>query len=238
MTSLLVAVVAAVVVVLVASAFLGGDTDRRRGGDVSEAFRRLDDALDYGDDGYVELVSCPVGDARELARAVSGVVEVAASVVEGDVFVDAYEKFDDYPAIVQCFVTSDADDGFGPTAVGFSVSGVPDGSYRDFLANDAFEPDIAVTIDVQRRREGGVFDGDLFGYCYRAADLSGCGADVVDRANGVVLSVYLQGSMRTAVDVVNALDRVLDDMVDSLVEFVEVDPIPGTYPEADPTSDA
>lgn len=203
---------------------------------MSEAFRRLDDALDYGEDGYVELVSCPVGDARELAREVSGVVDVATSVVSGDVFVDAYERFDDYPAIVQCFVTSDADDGFGPTAVGFSVSGVPDGSYRDFLANDAYESDIAVTIEVQRRREGGVFEGDLFGYCYRASDLSGCGADVVDRANEVVLSVYLQGSMRTAADAVNALGRVLDDMVESLVEFVESDPVPDTYPDAYPDS--
>ena len=237
MVSLVVALATAVVVVVVASLILGGDDESGRGASVSEAFGRLDDSLDYGADGYVELADCPVGDARELARDVSGAVDVAPSVVTGDVFVDAYERFDDYPAIVQCFVTSDPDDGFGSTAIGFSVSGVPAGSYRDFLVNDAYEPDIEVTVDVQRRRDGQVFDGDLFGYCYRAADLSGCGADLVDRRHGVVLSVYLQGSERTASEVVEALDRVVGNMVRSLVEFVDRNPVPGTYADTDDVSD-
>ncbi|MFZ9124561.1 MAG: hypothetical protein ACO22P_09190 [Ilumatobacteraceae bacterium] len=231
--SLVIAVVTAVVVVVLASTFIGGDGDVGRGDTASQAFRRLDDALDYGVDGYVEMVDCPGGEARELARKVSRVVTIDVAVVDGDVFVDAYEKFDDYPAIVQCFVTSDPEDAFGPTAVGFSVSGVPSGSYRDFLSNDAYDPDVDVSVDVQRRREGQVVDGDLFGYCYRADDLSGCGADLVDRTNGVVLSVYLQGPERTAAEVVDALDDVIDDMVDSLVEFVDAEPVPDTYPETE-----
>ncbi|MDA0371971.1 MAG: hypothetical protein O3B06_10865 [Actinobacteria bacterium] len=231
--SLLIALVAAVVVVLVASVMFGDDESGRRSDDVAEAFRRLDDVLEYGDDGYVEMVACPVGDARELAREVSGAVDVDAAVVDGDVFVDAYERFDDYPAIVQCFVTSDPDDGFGPTAVGFSVSAVPSGSYRDFLSSDAYESDIEVTIDVQRRRDGRKFSGDLFGYCYRSDDLSGCGADVVDRGNGVVLSVYLQGSERTAPEVVGALEVVLGDMIEALTRFVDLNPVPETYPDVE-----
>ncbi len=229
MTSLVIALVVAILVVVVASVTLGGDDDAERGEAVAEAFGRLDDSLDYGDDGYVELKSCPVGDARELARDVSGVVDVSMSVLDGAVYTDAYERFDGYPAIIQCFVTSDPDDGFGPTAVGFSVSGVPSSSYRDFLLDDAYESGIEVTIDVQRRHDGQVFDGDLFGYCYRAADLSGCGADLVDRVNGVVLSVYLQGSERTANEVVEALDRIVGDMVRSLVDFVDRNPVPDTY---------
>lgn len=229
-----VASVTALVVVIVASLVIGsGERDTKSvGRDVSRALAVFDEMVDYGVDGYAELFDCPVGDARTLADSVAGVVALDSTVVNGQVFVDAYEKSGDYPAIVQCFVTSDPDDGDGPTSIGFSVSGVPGGSYLDFLIVEAYEPDIAVDVAVRRRSDAGPIRGDLFGYCYRAVDLSGCGADLVDRVNGVVLSVYLQGSDRTAVETVTALERVLDDMIDSLVEIVRSEDYSNTTPWA------
>lgn len=226
------AIVAAVVAVI-GSLVFGGDDEKVPSSDVAAAFERIDGSLSYGVDGYVELTDCPVGDPRRLAEAVADVVEIDDLVIDGEVYVDAYERSSDYPAITQCFVSSDPDDGEGPTSIGFSVSSVPRGSYRDFLAEGAYGAEIDVSIDVQRRRNGGGVVGDVFGYCYRGEDLSGCGADVVDRANGVVLSVYLQGTSRTADEVVRALDEVVAAMAENLIEFAESNPVPSTLSGAD-----
>ncbi len=227
-----IAIVTALVVVIVATLVLDGDDTDVVGREVSRAFAAFDESVDYGVDGYAELFDCPVGDARALAESVAGVVTLDSTVVRGQVFVDAYEKSTDYPAIVQCFVTSDPDDGDGPTSIGFSVSGVPSGPYLDFLIVEAYGPDIVVDVTVRRRRDAGPIRGDLFGYCYRAVDLSGCGADLVDRVNGVALSVYLQGSERTAAETVTALEQVLGEMIESLTEIVGSDAYSNTTPWA------
>lgn len=218
--------------VVIGTLVASDDDVERSGTELAAAFERFDASVRYGADGYVELLQCPVGDARALASTIADVVDVDPSILEGDVFVDAYEQGTDYPAITQCFVTSDPEDGYGPTAVGFSVAAVPRGPYRDFLLDEAYDPDVEVTIDVQRRRDGDVA-GDVFGYCYRAADLSGCGADVVDRDGGVVLSVYLQGPLRTADEAARALDVVIDAMAEGLLVFVEENPVPSTVSNAD-----
>ena len=76
-------------------------------------------------------------------------------------------------------------------------------------------------------------DGDVFGYCYRGEEVSGCGADFVDRENGVALSVYVQGIDRTADEAVVALEEVLDDMVEALLEGARTNRTPVTIPRAD-----
>lgn len=224
------AVTAAVVVVI--GTLAASDDAERSGAELAEAFARYDASVPYDAEGYVELSQCPVGDPRTLVSAMAEVVDVDPVILDGEVFVDAYEEGPDYPAITQCFVSSDPDDGYGPTAVGFSVAAVPDGSYRDFLLDGAYDPDIDVSIDVQRRRAGDLA-GDVFGYCYRAADLSGCGADLVDRDDGVVLSVYVQGSSRTADEAVRALEAVIDAMAEGLLVFVAENPVPSTVSNAD-----
>lgn len=229
-TGVAIAAVTAFVVVTMASLVSRDGGKTSAGSDVARAFESFDGSIDYDDEGYAALVDCPVGDPRALAQAVSDVVPVDSPVLAGEVFVDAYAGVDDYPAIVQCFVTSDAEDGIGPTSIGFSVSGVPSGPYLDFLTSVAYGPDIDVEIGVRRRRDGGRLEGDLFGYCYRAVDVSGCGADLVDRGNGVVVSVYLQGLDRTAEEVVTALDRIIADMVDALVAGLDVRDAPETIP--------
>lgn len=187
------------------------------GPELGDAFVRFDRSVEYGVDGYAELEACPVGDPRGLAESLTSVVSIDQSVLDGVTLVEAYERDSDYPAITQCFVTSDPEDRAGPTTIGFSVSGVPAGPYLDFLQDSAYDVDIDVSVDVRRRRDGERVSGDLFGYCYRGVDLSGCGADVVDRANGVVLSVYLQGRSRTADEVVAALESIVNEMAENLL---------------------
>jgi hypothetical protein len=208
--------------------FLIGDDDDSSGSDLADAFMVFERAIDYGDDGYAELSECPVGDPEVLVSVVADVVDVDPEIFSGEVFIDAYAGITGYPAITQCFISSEPDDGFGPTSVGFSVSAVPVGSYRDFLADDAYDVDIEVTIEKQQRWSEGGPSGDLFAYCYRADDLSGCGADLVDRFNGVVLSVYLQGPDRTGDEVVRALESVVRRMASNLPDFVEENPVPMT----------
>lgn len=226
---LVVTLVVAMVTAVIGSLLIDDDTDLT-GSDLADAFMVFERAVAYGDDGYAELATCPVGDPVELAATVADVADVAPSVLAGDAFVDAYEGISGYPAITQCFLTSDPEDGYGPTSVGFSVSAVPVGSYRDFLTGDAYDDDIDVTISVQRRWDVAGLSGDLFAYCYRASDLSGCGADLVDRFNGVVLSVYLQGPDRTGDEVVRALEVVVQRMATDLLVFVEENPVPATIP--------
>ena len=221
--------VVATATAVIGSLLIGDDTDVS-GSDLADAFMVFERAVAYGDDGYAELARCPVGDPVDLAAIVAEVADVNSSVLAGRTFVDAYEGISGYPAITQCFLTSDPDDGYGPTSVGFSVSAVPVGSYRDFLTGDAYDDDIDVTISVQRRWDGSGLSGDLFAYCYRASDLSGCGADLVDRFNGVVLSVYLQGPDRTGDEVVRALEVVVERMATDLLVFVEENPVPATIP--------
>lgn len=217
------------VTAVIGSLLIGDDTDLS-GSDLADAFMVFERAVAYGDDGYAELARCPVGDPAELAGIVADVVDVDPSVLAGQTFVDAYEGISGYPAITQCFLSSDPDDGYGPTSVGFSVSAVPVGSYRDFLTGGAYDDDIDVTISVQRRWDVAGLSGDLFAYCYRASDLSGCGADLVDRFNGAVLSVYLQGPDRTGDEVVRALEVVVERMAADLLVFVEENPVPVTIP--------
>lgn len=221
----------AAAVVVIGTSFLGDDATIS-GSEVADAFMIYERAVTYGDDGYAELAECPVGDPVELASRIADVIDLDASILAGEVFVDAYETGDGYPAITQCFLTADPEDGLGATSVGFSVSGVPVGSYRDFLTDEAYDFDIDVTIDVQRRWEEAGWSGDLFAYCYRAADLSGCGADLVDRYNGVVLSVYLQGPERAADEVVRSLDVVVERMATNLQSFAADNPAPATVPPA------
>ena len=214
---------------VIGSLLIGDDSDLS-GSDLADAFMVFERAVAYDDGGYAELARCPVGDPAELAVIAADVVDVDPSVLTGQIFVDAYEGISGYPAITQCFLTSDPDDGYGPTSVGFSVSAVPVGSYRDFLTGDAYDDDVDVTISVQRRWDVGGLSGDLFAYCYRASDLSGCGADLVDRFNGVVLSMYLQGPDRTGDEVVRALEVVVERMATDLLVFVEENPVPATVP--------
>ena len=221
---------AVAVVTAVIGTVLIGDGDELSGSDLADAFMVFERAIEYGDDGYAELAACPVGDPVALSSIVADVADVDPAVLAGDVFVDAYISISGYPAITQCFLTSDPDDGFGPTSVGFSVSAVPVGSYRDFLTDNAYDDDIEVTIEVQRRWDEAGLSGDLFAYCYRASDLSGCGADLVDRYNGVVLSVYLQGPDRTGDEVVRALEAVVERMATDLLVFVKENPVPATVP--------
>lgn len=216
----------ALVVVVVGSSFAGDDTPP--GDEIAETFFRFEGSLTYDDEGYAALLECPLGDPRVLARTVADVVDVDAAVLGGEAFVDAYDRSREYPAITQCFVSSDPADGNGPTTVGFSVSEVPRGSYRDFLLASAYDDDVEVTVDVQRRWDGEGPSGDVFGYCYRAIDLNGCGADVVDRMNGVIFSVYLQGDSRRAEEAVEAVRSVIGDMIDNLGKFVEDNPVPST----------
>ena len=220
----------AIVTVLVGTRLSSDDVSS--GDDIAEAWFRFEGALDYGDDDYTMLRDCPLGDVSALARSIAEVVDVDDRVVVGETFAEAFERSREYPAITQCFVSSDPDDGTGPTAVGVSVADVPRGAYRDFLLGTAYAPDVEVSIDVQRRHQGPGPRGDVYGYCYRAADLSGCAADLVDRMNGVVFSVYLQGTTRRADEAVDALDAVLDDLVGNLEDFVETNPVPVTVPDA------
>ena len=223
-----------ILVVAVATAVIGSlliaDDRDLSGSELADAFMMFERAVAYGDDGYAELATCPVGDPVDLATVVAEVADVDPLILTGETFVDAYEGISGYPAITQCFLSSDPDDGYGPTSVGFSVSAVPVGSYRDFLTDDAYDDDIEVTISVQRRWDVAGLSGDLFAYCYRASDMSGCGADLVDRYNGVVLSVYLQGPDRTGDEVVRALEAVVERMAADLVAFVDENPVPETVP--------
>ena len=220
--------VVAVVTAVIGSVLIGDDDVT--GSDLADAFMVFERAIAYRDDGYAELAKCPVGDPVALAIDVADVADVTPSVLSGETFVDAYQGISGYPAITQCFLATDPDDGYGPSSVGFSVSAVPVGSYRDFLTDGAYDDDVEVTISVQRRWDVAGLSGDLFAYCYRATDLSGCGADLVDRYNGVVLSVYLQGPGRTGDEVVRALEVVVGRMADDLLTFVEENPVPATVP--------
>ena len=226
------AVTALVAVVTVAVGTpLSGD-DVSSGDEIAEAWFRFEGALDYGDDKYTALRDCPLGDVAALARSMAEVVEVDDRVVTGETFAEAFERSREYPSITQCFVSSDPADGAGPTAVGVSVADVPRGAYQDFLLGTAYDPDVEVSIDVQRRHDGPGPRGDVYGYCYRAADLSGCAADLVDRMNGVVFSVYLQGTTRRAEEAVDVLDELLFDLIANLEDYVAVNPVPITVPDA------
>lgn len=227
----LAAAVVAAVVVIVAAAFL--EDDERDQSEISRAFQTYVDGIEFQSDGFAELTECPIGSPAEWARAVSDSVELDADVAAGDEYSEAYERASDYPALVQCFVTSDVNDGVGPTAFGVSVSELPSGSYRSFLTFDAYGEDVDVSVDVQTRRGVAGLEGDVFGYCYRGEEVSGCGADFVDRENGVALSVYLQGTDRTADETVIALEEVLEDMVDALLDGVRTNRTPVTVPGAD-----
>lgn len=227
---MLVAVIAALVVI-VAAAFLGND-DRNQL-EISRAFQSFIDGIEFQSDGYAELAECPVGSTAEWAREVRDSIDLADDVADGDEFIEAYERAADYPALIQCFVTSDVSDGFGPTSFGVSVSELPPGSYRSFLTFDAYGEGVDVSVDTQTRQGVAGLDGDVFGYCYRGEEVSGCGADFVDRDNGVALSVYVQGIDRTADEAVVALEEVLDDMVDALLEGARANRLPVTIPGAD-----
>jgi len=229
-STLLVAVVAAAVVI-VAAAFLGGD-DRDQS-EISRAFQSYVDGIEFQSDGFAELAECPVGSPAEWAREVSDSIDLATDVADGDEYSEAYERAVDYPALVQCFVTSDVSDGLGPTSFGVSVSDLPSGSYRSFLTFEAYGEDVDVSVDIQTRQGVDGLDGDVFGYCYRGEEVSGCGADFVDRENGVALSVYVQGIDRTADEAVVALEEVLDDMVEALLEGARTNRTPVTIPGAD-----
>lgn len=226
----IVTLVVAGVIVLAGAVFLGDDEPALSGSDLADAFMVFERAIPYGNDGYADLAECPVGEPLQLTTSLVDVVDIDAVILNGDVFVDAYESGSGYPAITQCFLTSDPDDGFGATSVGFSVSGVPVGPYRDFLTDGAYDEDVIVSIEVQRAWDESGLSGDLFGYCYRASDISGCGADFVDRFNGVVLSVYLQGPERSGDEVVRALAVVVEEMARNLEAFVANNPVPATIP--------
>jgi len=219
----------AVVTVAVGTRLAGDEVSS--GDDIAEAWFLFEGALEYGDDDYSVLRECPLGDISALARSMADVVDIDDRVVFGETFAESFERSREYPAITQCFVSSDPQDAMGPTAVGVSVADVPRGSYRDFLVGTAYDPDVEVSIGVQKRRDGPGPRGDVYGYCYRGVDLSGCAADVVDRMNGVVFSVYLQGTERRAAEAVDALDAVLVDMVRNLEDFVVENPVPMTVPD-------
>ena len=191
------------------------------------------DGIEFQSDGFAELAECPVGSPAEWAREVSDSIDLATDVADGDEYSEAYERAVDYPALVQCFVTSDVSDGLGPTSFGVSVSDLPSGSYRSFLTFEAYGEDVDVSVDIQTRQGVDGLDGDVFGYCYRGEEVSGCGADFVDRENGVALSVYVQGIDRTADEAVVALEEVLDDMVEALLEGARTNRTPVTIPGAD-----
>ncbi|TEX45863.1 MAG: hypothetical protein B7C54_12585 [Acidimicrobiales bacterium mtb01] len=229
-STLLVAVVAAVVVI-VAAAFLGDDDPDQS--EISRAFQSYIDGIEFQSDGFAELTECPIGSPSEWAREASDSVDLSGEVADGEEYSEAYERAADYPALVQCFVTSDMNDGVGPTAFGVSVSELPSGSYRSFLTFDAYTEDVDVSVDVQTRQGIAGLDGDVFGYCYRGEEVSGCGADFVDRENGVALSVYLQGTERTADEAVVALDEVLEGMVDALLDGARSNRVAVTIPSAD-----
>ena len=220
----------AIVTVLVGTRLSSDDVSS--GDDIAEAWFRFEGALDYGDDKYTALRDCPLGDVTALARSMSEVVEVDERIVTGETFAEAFERSREYPSITQCFVSSDPTDGVGSTAVGVSVADVPRGAYQDFLLGTAYDPDVEVSIDVQRRHDGPGPRGDVYGYCYRAVDQSGCAADLVDRMNGVVFSVYLQGATRRAEEAVDVLDELLFDLIANLEDYVIGNPVPITVPDA------
>ncbi len=232
------AVTALVAVVTVAvGTRLAGD-DVSSGDEIAEAWFRFEGALDYGDDGYTVLRDCPLGDVAALARSMAEFVEIDDRVVTGETFAEAFERSREYPSITQCFVSSDPADGVGSTTVGVSVADVPRGAYQDFLLGTAYDPDVDVSIDVLRRHDGPGPRGDVYGYCYRADDLSGCAADLVDRMNGVVFSVYLQGVTRRAEEAVDVLDELLVDLIANLEDYVTGNPVPITVPDAFGGTDA
>jgi hypothetical protein len=227
-----VAVTALVAVVTVVIGTRLSSDDVSSGDEIAEAWFRFEGSLDYGDDKYIVLRDCPLGDVTELARSMAEVVDVGVDVVAGEAFAEAFERSREYPSITQCFVSSDPEDGVGSTAVGVSVADVPRGAYQDFLSSTAYDPDVQVSIDVQRRHDGPGPRGDVYGYCYRAVDLSGCAADLVDRMNGVVFSVYLQGASRRAEEAVDVLDELLFDLIENLEDYVATNPVPVTVPDA------
>lgn len=227
--SILAAAVGATLVVVIAA--LVTRDHRPEQGRIGHAVRDYLAAIDFGPDGYAELATCPLGSAVTLAREAD--IDLSDEVLRGDEFIDAYEHAPDYPALVQCFVTSDVHDGVGPTSFGVSMSEVPTGSYREFLERNAYDTDVAVSIDVENRRGAAGFDGDVFGYCYRGVDVSGCGADFVDRENGVAFSAYVQGEARTADEAITALDAILAGMIDNLLGSERSPGVPVTVSQAD-----
>lgn len=224
------ALVAAVVVGV--ASILSRD-DSRDQSEISRALSMFVAHVEFQSDGYAELTACPIGSPADLARRVTDRIDLADDVVAGGEFVDAYARDGDYPAIVQCFVTSDENDGIGPTSFGVSVSELPSGSYRSFLEFEAYGEDVNVSVEIQTRQGAAGFDGDVFGYCYRGPDVSGCGADFVDRENGVAFSTYVQGTERTADEAVVALKALLGSMADALVAGSRSGTLPVTVPVAD-----
>mgnify|MGYP006286279161 CR=1 FL=1 len=188
---------------------------------VADSFTAIESNVRYVD-GSAELDDCPLGDMSELASTAAVLVDLPNGVVDGELTVDAYGAEPDYPALIQCFTALPADDSLtidDPQSFGVSVSGLPSGSYRQFLLDAAFGDGTTVVVERSRQRH----DGDVFGYLY-SGEVVGCGADWVDREHEIAISVYLDGAERTSDECIKVLDATLERLMSGLIDYSKTTP--------------
>ena len=173
------------------------------------------DNATFDDTGTAVVSRCPLGNLRDLDKAVERVLKVDSVVDEGTDSLTVHNE-GDFPAFIVCQRNADkaTDVAKGPTGLYYQAVLDPPLDYKGYITDFAGSS-TDVKIDEPVKYKG----GDVYLFCGKANDdkgYTGCDADWVDTKNKIALNVFLAGNDPSKEDAFAALKAVLGDLADNL----------------------
>ena len=165
--------------------------------------------------GTADLDRCPLGNVRDLGKAVGMVLKVDSLVDEGTDSPTVHNE-GDFPAFIACqrYADKATDVAKGPTGLYYQAVLDPPSDYKGYIT-DFSGSNTAVKVDQPVKYKG----GEVYLSCAKANGdngLTGCAADWVDTKNKIAFNVFLAGEDPSKEDAFAALKAVLGDLADNL----------------------